>query len=325
MKKFMIIRQELNAPQPGLFLGFDQLGQLGRGHNTDGNGSGDGMAKGDPKKKWSLLGKVFSMNNAAGGNQHPDAAWDEEFRAARRETAESRSRAGSGLPPSKSSNFSNHKNNQSSDDDSLCSAPTFEEQKHVFKFILAWQHQAAPPRDRILTRPRLPIPAQARINSQNRSDTPPTPTRQFSGSLEGGLISGARNASPMSSSSDSLPRRLSLKLEQSSSLRSDLSLTDLDEDSIDFDAVEKSPAPSPPAGESARYTDRFGDAIVHPVKPRGFHTKNAIYTGRALAEWSHVVFECNNFVERRRSEGIINLGDVEIPILGVEGFRKVGS
>lgn len=46
------------------------------------------------------------------------------------------------------------------------------------------------------------------------------------------------------------------------------------------------------------------------------------YAGRALAEWMQIVGECNNFVERRRSEGVPTLKWVEVPTLGVEGFRK---
>lgn len=48
----------------------------------------------------------------------------------------------------------------------------------------------------------------------------------------------------------------------------------------------------------------------------------AKYAGRALAEWALVVGECNNFVERRRAEGVPGLKWVEVPILGVEGFRR---
>ncbi|RDW94369.1 DUF1765-domain-containing protein [Coleophoma crateriformis] len=53
-------------------------------------------------------------------------------------------------------------------------------------------------------------------------------------------------------------------------------------------------------------------------------TERAKYAGRALAEWALIVAECNNFVERRRAEGVPNLRLVEIPTLGIEGFRKFG-
>ena len=46
------------------------------------------------------------------------------------------------------------------------------------------------------------------------------------------------------------------------------------------------------------------------------------YVGRALAEWALVVGECNNFSERRQAEGVPGLKWVEIPTLGVEGFRR---
>ncbi len=49
----------------------------------------------------------------------------------------------------------------------------------------------------------------------------------------------------------------------------------------------------------------------------------AKYSGRALAEWSMIVGECNNFVERRRAEGVPGLRWIEVPTLGVEGFKKL--
>ena len=48
------------------------------------------------------------------------------------------------------------------------------------------------------------------------------------------------------------------------------------------------------------------------------------YSGRALAEWAIIVGECNNFTERRREEGVPGLKWVEVPTLGVEGFRRFG-
>ena len=48
------------------------------------------------------------------------------------------------------------------------------------------------------------------------------------------------------------------------------------------------------------------------------------YAGRALAEWTWVVNECQNFFERRRSEGVQTNREVETPDLGVESFRRLG-
>jgi hypothetical protein len=46
------------------------------------------------------------------------------------------------------------------------------------------------------------------------------------------------------------------------------------------------------------------------------------YAGRALAEWSQVVSECDNFYERRRDEGVPSDNLVEPPTLSVDNFRK---
>lgn len=54
----------------------------------------------------------------------------------------------------------------------------------------------------------------------------------------------------------------------------------------------------------------------------GESVTRAKYAGRALAEWMLIVGECNNFVDRRRSEGVPGLKWVEIPTLSIEGFRR---
>ncbi|KAJ6011332.1 hypothetical protein N7451_002744 [Penicillium sp. IBT 35674x] len=46
------------------------------------------------------------------------------------------------------------------------------------------------------------------------------------------------------------------------------------------------------------------------------------YAGRALAEWAHIVSECDSFFARRRDEGVPSDRAVETPTLGVESFRK---
>ncbi len=64
------------------------------------------------------------------------------------------------------------------------------------------------------------------------------------------------------------------------------------------------------------------ESIIMPVEPKGAFAAGVKYAGRALAEWSLVVAECNSFVDRRRDEGVFGLSEVEVPTLGVEGFRK---
>ncbi|KAM5356113.1 hypothetical protein ACJ41O_002759 [Fusarium nematophilum] len=327
-KRFMIIRQELNTPQPGLFMGgFDSFAKLPNSDATVVNGlPSEPVAKPDSKKRWSLLGKVLSLG---GSGPSSGADWDDEFQNVRRETAEARSSLGS-TQSNKTSTLNSGKN-RVSEDDSLYSQPTYEEQKYVFKFILAWQQQAAPLRDRFLTRPRLPSPAQSRISGPVVSDNShmtvgfSAPTRKYSGSPQLGLINNAKNASPLSSPVDDSPRRLSLSLNRSPSWKTDLSFSELSTGSPNLTGPRGSPAPSSTSEEPKASTSSFADGVVDPVKPKGFYTKNVVYAGRALAEWAQIIFECNNFVERRREEGIDDLCDVEIPILGVEGFRKIGG
>ncbi|KAH6718715.1 hypothetical protein BKA61DRAFT_652409 [Leptodontidium sp. MPI-SDFR-AT-0119] len=71
--------------------------------------------------------------------------------------------------------------------------------------------------------------------------------------------------------------------------------------------------------------------MSHEIAPRdprldggAIRASRAKYAGRALAEWALIVGECNNFVERRRGEGVPGLKWIEVPTLGVEGFRRFG-
>lgn len=324
-KRFMIIRQEINVPQPGLYMGsFDSFAKLPNSETSVLNGLPPDPSRNDGRKRWSLLGKVLSL----GGNTGAGAGWDDDFQAVRRETAESRS---SGTTQTNRNPNVNHSKGRPSEDDSLYSQPTYEEPKYVFKFILAWQQQAAPLRDRFLTRPRLPGPAQTRISGPLRVNgfTVPAgysaPTRKFSGSPQQGLIDNARNANSLSPT-DEQNGSPSWKLEVTLPILSDESPQTPSLKASPSPSLSPSPSPTPsPTPSPNSNMGSFTDAVVDPVKPTGLYVKNSVYTGRSLAEWAQVVFECNNFVERRRDEGMENLGDVEIPILGVEGFRKVGG
>jgi len=48
------------------------------------------------------------------------------------------------------------------------------------------------------------------------------------------------------------------------------------------------------------------------------------YAGMALAEWYLVVSECQNFIERRRREGVPSQAQVETPSLYMESMKKPG-
>lgn len=59
-------------------------------------------------------------------------------------------------------------------------------------------------------------------------------------------------------------------------------------------------------------------------KPVGAAVCTSKYAGRAFAEWSDVITECQSFFERRRNEGVPTSSKVETPTLGVESFRRFG-
>lgn len=403
-KRFMIIRTEVQTPQPGLFVGFDQFPASfsggGGGAAAAGEGvpytvgpSNTGVAAADAnsarpdtasKKKWSLIGKVLSMTagaaagvNMAGGNMK--RTWDnDELEQVRKETAASRTRAGPPAPPPKQTPTTAGAVTSSSESTSSTgSAPIFDEIQYQFRFTLTWQNHATtaagPPRDRVLTRPRLPALAQARVSARlaaspqdttdsappNRSDSPPPPapglpppTRRISGVMQPtGLVTEARNAKPLETDTPATPTRPgrpSLAHSRTTSTGSTSSASSVDysppvpvEQSISFSdspnldltalpPPSTSSSASRPSSDSSSFQTPTGTGTpadpaattptIRPVRPAGMYISNATYVGRALAEWSLVVAECNNFVERRRDEGVLGLGEVEVPSLGVDGL-----
>lgn len=388
-KKFMIIRTEVNLPQPGYFnQPFDSFSKILNGEGSVATTPPTETAEAAPpprpdnnKKRWSLFGKVLSLGGAGSSNSDSE---DNEPRKESKSLTKKVRQGGPPLPPKISTSAASAMTS-SSDGSSPGGSPIFMEQKFVFKFTLTWQPPAVQqPRDRVLTRPRLPAPAQAWVSARSRSgSTPPPPpaglpepTRRVSGAKHRGLVDEAKNAGPLSPptspiptsptatglerkssvtavSSTSLVRRLSNKFDFEENPKAELMTFDFEnaektsassvssgdstdaspvEDKIEEEPQEQQQQPlSPPPQQqthqppSRMQSRRSGpEPLTQPLRPTGFYTKRAVYTGRALAEWSIVVAECNGFVDRRRDEGVLGLSDVEVPLLTVEGFRKIG-
>ncbi|KAI0852788.1 DUF1765-domain-containing protein [Daldinia vernicosa] len=323
-KRFMIIRSELPTVQPGLMVGFDSSASssqtdLQSSPPTDFESMGAIDFDIEPsfqKKRSSILGKIFSFsgNNPTGS----------DLESVRRETAASRTRP---ILPSKSSASISP---PASDSDSIGSSPIYEDMQSIFKFTLSWNPAGTmSPPNRILTRPRLPNPAQYCVAAKGRADNAPppapghpAPTRAVSGSPNPGLVDSAKNADL--SEVPSSPPRISMTFDrqQSFSQMSPLerSSEDLPLHSPISRSSENKDEMSLPNPASTAPTQ---EPLVIPVEPKGVYATSAKYAGRALAEWSLVVAECNSFVDRRRNEGVPGLSDVEVPALEMEGFRKL--
>ncbi|KAI5865186.1 DUF1765-domain-containing protein [Durotheca rogersii] len=319
-KRFMIIRTELPPAQPGLMVGFDSsnaspASDPSSSPPTDFE-SMDAIDDAEPgfqKKRTSLLGRLFSFTGST--------TVANDLETMRREAAVSRGRPA--LPPKPRGNASP----SGSDSDSIGSSPTYEA-LFVFKFTLSWNAAGTmSPPNRILTRPRLPTPAQAWVTAKARTGSPPLPpasrpaaTRAISGSSHLGLVDSAKNADPSASGVPSSPPRLSLSFDRGHSL-SPGSPTAPGSDELQLQSPETLAKDELPFQGQIPHTQ---EPIVVPAEPKGPFAMGVKYAGRALAEWSLVVAECNSFVDRRREEGVPRLCEVEVPALGVEGFRKIG-
>lgn len=85
---------------------------------------------------------------------------------------------------------------------------------------------------------------------------------------------------------------------------------------------EFEPPRLPVAAQMFLYTLHDEAPMYSPCKPVGDAVGPSKYVGRALAEWSDIVTECQNFFEKRRNEGVPTSFKVETPTLGFESFRK---
>ncbi|RDA83073.1 hypothetical protein CP532_2552 [Ophiocordyceps camponoti-leonardi (nom. inval.)] len=336
-KKFMIVRHEVNAPQSGLFMGFDTFARTSCIDGLGGGGLADGQ-KGDAKKQWSLLSKVLSMKAAAKtseGETVRSPTYEGDFGAMRREggTTEPATATTPTTPTTMTTRATGRGIKGSpakltaaaSEGDSACSSPTYDEQRFNFKFTLGWHQNQQAGASRELTRPRLPAPAQSQVMARWRagsmtcsSRTPGRRRAEARESKEGELEGEDDDEEDMKEEERGKgggEKRSSVN----ASVEEWLKGTSLG-DRRGWTATTTTTTTTT-SGE-----ERTGrENLVRAVKPAGMFRGNAVYLGRALAEWSHVVAEHNSFVERRRDEGVERLGEVEVPVLGVEGFRKSGG
>ncbi|KAI1470896.1 DUF1765-domain-containing protein [Daldinia caldariorum] len=327
-KRFMIIRSEMPSVQPGLMVGFDSSApspqtepQPNPATHFESMDSIDfDIEPSVPKKRSSILGKIFSFANNSSAN--------DDLESVRRETAISRSRT---LLLSKSSASVSP---PASDSDSIGSSPIYEDMRSIFKFTLSWNSTGTmSPPNRILTRPRLPSPAQSCVAAKGAAGSSPphapdrpAPTRAVSGSPNPGLVDSARNADPSGvPSSPSSAQGISATFDRRQSFSQ---MSPIGRSSDDL-PLHSPISQSSQSQDDASFCSRPSVAptqepIITPVEPKGVYAKGAKYAGRALAEWSLVVAECNSFVDRRRSEGVPGLSEVEVPALEMDGFRKIG-
>lgn len=326
-KKFRIIRQEAVQPRTESFQNFDSIAKptgvhVGYGEELAIGGFNSAQNAGNKKKK-SLFDKVIALSAGVGNvpvvvpadepAPRPPArtgSWDDEFVNLRRETAEARTRSPPNTPFGGVSG---------SDTTGAYSVP--EEPLNSFKFILAFTEPSAPPPERVLALPRLPLPAHGAIRVREQAPSlphnatslaapnyapPPPPLKDVSTRSELGFDEGDEGEPHRVVASSTWPLESGSRGVEAIMIR---------RDSISSGG-DSSPASS---FEGAR--EHPMETCVQPAKPTGAFLRNAVYSGRAMAEWSQVVAECNNFAERRRKEGVKAWKDMEVPTLSVDGFQ----
>lgn len=331
-KRFIIIRQEVNSPQPGVIMGFDAFARsssLAAVTTPSSPAVADVEIHSKPelKKRWSLFGKVLAR---AGANSPEFMALD----LPRNKSFDDKKSASVDLTRQRHSlavinTTVKAPAAKGADSPASAASPLAEGQKFVFKFVLGWQQQQTmAQRERTLFTPQLPGPAQMRIGGGTpiarphaRESMPVMPSHTLSG-----LINGAKNAQNAQNAqgADILEERLQ-QLTNCTTPLSGPSMTSSRQTSRPGSRADTATDRSETETMLNYVSGQLHDAPTLPLKPAGIFAQNAVYSGQALAEWAQVVSECNSFISRRCDEGVARLADVEVPQLGIEGFRKLGG
>jgi hypothetical protein len=170
------------------------------------------------------------------------------------------------------------------------SRPKTPHQPFFFKFSLEWMDRPQwPTKNKRLFTPCLPVASQIHVQ-QRRS--PAKSITEFDTASEG--------ASTAENTVDENPSEISI-----------------DKDTVPEPALELVPEP-----QLRTATTKDSPLPGLPSAPAFDHLVPSKYAGRALAEWAHIVSECDSFFARRRDEGVPTDRMVETPTLGVDSFRK---
>lgn len=162
--------------------------------------------------------------------------------------------------------------------------------QYTFRFSLEFAERKWPSKNRKLSRPRLPVPAQIFLQSFREREV------EHSDSASGSI---SNSVSVIGSDDES----------------------ETDDTHVN-DGTKSNPLVSTPA-HTAGKPDPPHVLRTSKITSQNLATPVASkYAGRALAEWAQVVVECNKFFERRRLEGVPSDELVETPTLSVDSFRK---
>ncbi|KAG5296691.1 DUF1765 domain containing protein [Histoplasma ohiense] len=195
--------------------------------------------------------------------------------------------------------------------------PAKNQPKYTFRFSFQWNDRGRwPSKNRRLFPPSLPLPAQLFLQSLRSKDA-----KQID-SADGSSKSLSGSNSDDSSDSEGAEINSISKTTATTTTTAASSLTQTSTIGHTASATTLTPNPKPNLSVFTAFEthpDLDGEFQYqyqyHPLTP-------SKYAGRALAEWAMVVCECDNFFARRRDEGVPSDDAVEIPILGVESFRK---
>lgn len=292
-RRIIIIRCDNQLSPVNLFVSFDRVvppapPEKVTSHRRSGSADSTGSDGQPPKKRWGLLRSMFgtsssrSVESTGSGNSSDDS--------------DSGSADFTTSPNSRC--LDDHEQTPSNSTEDV-SRPKTPHQPFFFKFSLEWMDRPQwPTKNKRLFAPCLPVASQLHVQHR-RSPAKPSEFETASEHLP----------SPEDTDNNTLEEPPKDPSEGASE-----------------GAPEDPPhvTPPEPVSEMQLRTPTTKDSPLPdlPAPPAFDHLVASKYAGRALAEWAHIVSECDSFFARRRDEGVPSDRTVETPNLGVESFRK---
>lgn len=295
-RRLLIFRSDSN-PQPSMFVCLDNV--IPSGSFADNTAVGPSPSK----KKWKGLKSLFGGQPASKSSQSSEES--------------ERPRSSTPLPGS----------GPSRPTESSSMNATGTGSRYVFRFSLEWvdQRNTWANKNIRLFPPTLPIPAKIFLQSKARDRSQQNRNFRLE-KTEQPNSTESSDQTPLTDGSGSesniTPKNSDTESDDSAHERSDREMFD--------QTPRQSPPPlklripeAAPAGRSS-YVSTKTPRVLRPPRfvPPSCDLVASKYAGRSLAEWAMVVMECDNFAERRKNEGVLGDRFVEIPILGVDGFRS---
>ncbi|KAJ5953234.1 hypothetical protein N7454_000130 [Penicillium verhagenii] len=286
-RRIIIIRCDNQISPVNLFVSFDRVvppmsSDHIMTHRRTGSSDSTGSDGQPSKRRWGILRSMFGSSTSSKGTDGPGSGSS---------SSDDSDVTGIDLTvTSESRCLDDHELTPNNSSDNVV-RPKTPHQPFFFKFSLEWMDRPQwPTKNKRLFAPCLPVASQIHVQHRRSPDKP----SEFDADDDDTGSEAVTDPEIIPDADPSDPA--------------------LDTQSLPTEPVSES--------QNRNHTTKDSPLPELPCQPAYGYLVPSKYAGRALAEWAHIVSECDSFFARRRDEGVPTDRAVENPTLGVESFRK---